>query len=213
MLTALVREADGAPDGALILLHGRGTTEQDLQPLLDVLDPQRRLAGLTPGGPLRLPPGGKHWYVVPQVGFPDPATFTESLAELGTLVDGWLAELGIPWDRAVIGGFSQGTVMSYALGLGAGRPRPAGILALSGFIPAVPGWQADLPGRQGLPVAIAHGRNDPVIGVEFARDAAARLREGGLDVSVWESDAGHHLDPASMPEIVAWVQDRVPRAA
>jgi phospholipase/carboxylesterase len=209
-LTALVRPAEGAPDGALVLLHGRGTTEQDLLPLLDVLDPHRRLAGLTPGGPLRLPPGGKHWYVVPQVGFPDPQTFTASLAALGGLVDGWLAEQGIPWERTVIGGFSQGTVMSYALGLGAGRPRPAGILALSGFIPTVPGWEPDLAGRQGLPVAIAHGRRDPVIGVEFARDASARLREAGLDVSYWESDAGHHLDPDTMPEIVDWVQARVP---
>ncbi len=47
-------------------------------PLLDVLDPERRLLGLTPRGPLSLPPGGAHWYVVPRVGYPDTETFHES---------------------------------------------------------------------------------------------------------------------------------------
>ena len=53
-------------------MHGRGADEHDLAPFLDLLDPQHRLVGLTPGGPLFLPPGGRHWYVVPRVGFPDP---------------------------------------------------------------------------------------------------------------------------------------------
>ena len=67
-----VRPAAGDPEGALVLLHGRGADENDLFGLLDVLDPERRLVGVTPGGPLFLPPGGRHWYVVPRVGFPDP---------------------------------------------------------------------------------------------------------------------------------------------
>ena len=74
-LEYLVRPAAGQADGALVLFHGRGASEDDLYPLLDMLDPERRLVGVTPRGPLSLPPGGAHWYVVRQVGFPDPATF------------------------------------------------------------------------------------------------------------------------------------------
>ena len=48
----------------------------------------------------------------------------------------------------MLGGFSMGSVMSYALGLGADRPAPAGILAFSGFVPIVDGWQPDLASRQ-----------------------------------------------------------------
>ena len=48
-----------------------------------------------------------------------------------------LEEVGVPIGRTVIGGFSQGCVMSYAVGLGVGRPVPAGILGLSGFVPTV----------------------------------------------------------------------------
>ena len=79
----------------------------------------------------------------------------------------------------MLGGFSQGSVMSYALGLGAGRPRPAGIIALSGFIPEVEGFQLDLGKAAGLPVAIGHGTHDPVISVEFGRDGARPARRGG----------------------------------
>jgi phospholipase/carboxylesterase len=120
-LRALERPAAGEPAGALVLLHGRGADEHDLYPLLDELDPERRLQGYTPRAPLALPPGGAHWYVVPRVGYPDPATFREGY---GALVE-WFDALPFPAERIVLGGFSQGAVMSYALGLGAGRPgRP-----------------------------------------------------------------------------------------
>src|SRR5918997_3302343 len=94
-----VRPAAGEPEGALVLFHGRGTSEHDLFPLLDALDPERRLVGVTPRAPLALPPGGAHWYVVRQVGFPDRETF-----ELGFgRADEWLAApppaLGPPLQR------------------------------------------------------------------------------------------------------------------
>ena len=197
-----VRPAAGEPEGALVLLHGRGADEHDLFPLLDLLDPQRRLVGYTPGAPLSLPPGGRHWYVVPRVGFPDPDTFFGSLELLEQFVDA----TGVPLERTVIGGFSQGTAMSYALGLRAGRPRPAGIVALSGFIPTVPGWEPDLEARAGLPVTIGHGTLDPVIPVEFARDARERLEAAGADVVYEESPVGHTIDPrflATIPDRIA----------
>ncbi len=117
----------------------------------------------------------------------------------------------MPWERIILGGFSQGSVMAYALGLGAGRPRPAGIVAMSGFVPTVAGWEPDLAARAGLPVWIAHGRNDPVISVEFGRAARDLLTAGGLDVTYEESDAAHHVDPRALAELPAWVERVLPR--
>ncbi len=102
----------------------------------------------------------------------------------------------------------MGCVMSYATGLGPGRPSPAGILAMSGFIPTVDGWEPELGTRGGLPVLVTHGARDPVIGVEFARDARRRLEPAGLALDYHEHQGGHHLDPAT-----AAVADRVGRAA
>ena len=189
-----LREPAGEPEGALVLNHGRGADEHDLFGLLDELDPERRLLGVTTGAPLTgIPPGGRHWYLVPRVGYPDAVTFAGSYSALTGFLDSLLEQRGIGWERTVIGGFSMGAVMSYAVGLGTGRPSPRGILAFSGFIPTVDGWAAELDSRAGLPVVIHHGRNDPVISVEFAREAQRELSSAGLEVEYIETDAGHWL--------------------
>jgi phospholipase/carboxylesterase len=202
-LDHLVRPAAGRPEGALILLHGRGVDERDLFGLLDLLDPRRRLLGLAPGGPLSLAPGGRHWYELPlRPGFPPPDTFLPTLERLERFVDA----TGVPFERTVVGGFSQGAVMSYALGLREGRPRPAAIVALSGFVPTVEGFEMDLDARGGLPVAIGHGSADPVIPVAFGRDARDRLTAGGLDVTYHESPTGHSIDPRFLGSLPAWLE-------
>jgi phospholipase/carboxylesterase len=210
-LAQRLRPADGDPEGALVLLHGRGTDENDLFPLLDELDPDRRLLGATARGPLSLPPGGSHWYVIRQVGSPDPETFQATYALAGGWLDGLLAEHGIPPERAILGGFSQGAAMTHALGLGAGRPRLAGLIALSGFIPQVEGFE--LGDVTGLPVAIGHGIYDPVISVEFGREARDRLIQAGADVTYRESPMPHTIDPAFLADLRGWVSARVPAAA
>jgi phospholipase/carboxylesterase len=195
-LRALERPAAREPEGALVLFHGRGADEQDLFPLLDALDPERRLHGYTPRGPLALPPGGAHWYVVPRVGYPDTETFHVGYAAAAD----WLDALPFPADRIVLGGFSQGAVMSLALGLGEGRPRPAALLALSGFIPTVEGWDLDLASPF-PPIAIVHGEYDPVISVEFARSARTVLEAAGAELLYRELPVDHTIDPAVLPEL------------
>ena len=203
-LTAVVREAAGEPEGALVLFHGRGADEHDLAPLLDVLDPERRFVGITPRGPLSLPPGGAHWYAVREIGFPDPSTFLPTYELVGT----WLDGLGFPPERVILGGFSQGAVMSYAMSLGRGRPRPASVLALSGFVPTVEGFELDLD--QPLPrYAIGHGTLDPVIRVEWGRRARAKLEEAGADVRYAEYPLPHAIHPGFLLQVRDWLTERV----
>lgn len=205
-----LRPSRGDPAGALVLLHGRGTDEFDLLPLIDELDPERRLVGLTPRAPLELSPGGFHWYVSRAVGFPDRDTFHRAYGALGRWLDATLEALGLPWSQTVLGGFSMGAVMAYALGLGAERPSPAGILALSGFIPTVDGFELDLSSREGLPVAIGHGTHDPVISVQFGRDASRRLEAAGLQVLYRESPMFHGIDPVFVHVLQNWLADLIP---
>lgn len=199
-----VRPAAGEPEGALVLFHGRGADELDLVPLLEVLDPDRRYLGVTPRGPLSLPPGGAHWYVVPRVGFPDPETFLQTTERAGAWLDALARETGVPPERTVLGGFSQGAVMTYALGLGPGRPRYIGLIALSGFIPTVEGWEPDFD-RALPPVAIGHGTYDPIIGVEFGRRARETLEAAGAAVTYRESPMPHAIDPRFAAELAPWI--------
>lgn len=199
------RPAGEEPQGLLVLHHGRGADERDLLPLADALDPARRLHAVTPRAPLQLPGWpGYHWYVVPRVGYPDPETFHAARAALGSFHDELWERTGIPPGRTVLGGFSMGSVMSYTLGLGADRPAPAGILAFSGFVPVVDGWEPSLDDRRQLRAFVAHGRSDPIIEVGFGRKARELLEAGGLDVDYHESDVAHEIDPGHLAAATRW---------
>lgn len=207
-IEAHTRPAAGEPEGVIVLLHGRGADELDLVPLLDLLDPQRKLLGVTPRGPFTFAPGGAHWYALREVGYPDPQTFHDTYGRLGE----WLDGLGFPPERIALGGFSQGSVMGYALALGDGRPSPAALVALSGFVPTVPGFEPDLGSRAGLPVAIGHGAFDPVIGVEWGRRAQVTLEAAGLDVLYRESPLPHAVDLHFVRGLAPWLEDAMARA-
>jgi len=200
------RPAHEDADGLLILHHGRGADEHDLLGLADVLDRSRRLHVITPRAPLTLPGwGGYHWYQVPEVGFPDPETFHASYKLLSDFHDEAWERTGISPERTVFGGFSMGSVMSYATGLGGDRPRPAGIMAFSGFIPTVDDWAPDLASRVHMPVFIAHGRGDQVISIDFAHKARTELDAAGLDVEYLENGGPHQIDPAALGPAIGWL--------
>ncbi len=201
------RPSDGPAAGVLVLCHGRGTSEQDLLPLADALDPGRQLLVAAPRAPLQLPGSpGHHWYRVPRVGYPDPITFRGARDALATVHDELWQTTGLGPERTVLGGFSMGTVMSYAMALDPQRPAVAGILAFSGFIPSVEGWEPSLADRAATRVFITHGRGDPVIGVEFARRARDLLQDAGFSVQYGESEAGHWIEPGDVARAGAWLQ-------
>ena len=192
-----------------MLHHGRGADARDLYPLLDILDPERRLVGLCPQGPLALPPGGAHWYAVRRVGFPDPETFWPTFGRLSEWFDSINDSFGVDVGRTLVGGFSQGAVMTYALSLTEGRPQPAGLLCFSGFVPRVEGLEINFEGRRGLPVAIGHGTQDPIIEVDFGREAKQLVEDAGCNVLYRESPMGHSIDPSFLKTLVPWVGNLV----
>jgi phospholipase/carboxylesterase len=211
LLHYLERPAAGEPQGLLVLHHGRGTDETDLLRLADFLDPEGRLRAVTPRAPLTLAGSpGYHWYLVPRVGYPDPETFFTARAALAALHDRLWEETGVGPDRTVLGGFSMGCVMSYAMGFGEDRPAVAGILGFSGFVPTVEGWEPSLADRAGTRAFVSHGNRDPVIGVEFGHKARDLLVAGGLDVTYRESELGHQIDPSHLAEASGWLAETIP---
>lgn len=201
-----VRPASAEPAGALVLIHGRGADEHDLFGLLDALDPERRLLGITPGGPLALPPGGRHWYQLGGIPTPEPTTFQGAVDLLARFLDA----LPVPLDRVVLGGFSQGCVMTWSLALGPDRPRPAGVIAISGFLPQVEGFPLEPSRLVGVPTAIAHGALDPVIPASFGRAARDALVAAGAEPVWLESQVPHMIDHAWIEPMRQVVRAAIP---
>lgn len=169
---------------------------------------------VTPRAPLVLEGSpGYHWYLVPRVGYPDPETFQAAREALAELHDGLWAETGVEPARTVLGGFSMGAVMSYAMALSAERPAVAGILSFSGFVPTVEGWRPRFDDRPGTRAFVAHGRNDPVIGIEFAERARQLLEGAGLAVEYYESELGHQIEPAHLSAAQSWLQETLPQSS
>jgi phospholipase/carboxylesterase len=213
-LVTVERAAAGDPEGLLVLHHGRGTDENDLLGLADALDPARRLRVVSPRGPLQVPGWpGHHWYLVPRVGYPDRASFDATRAALAELHDRLWEETGVGPERTVLGGFSMGAVMSHTMGWSAERPAVAGVLAFSGFVPAVAGWRPSFEDRTATRAFVAHGTADPVIEIGFGRAARDLLVAGGIDVTYRESDVVHTIDPANLPVAAEWLATTVPRSS
>jgi phospholipase/carboxylesterase len=99
--------------------------------------------------------------------------------------------------------------MGYALALVGGRPRYAGLLAFSGFIPTVEALELDLSNAARLPVAIGHGTYDPIISVEFSRAAGDALTGAGADILYREYPLPHTIDPDFLTEVAEWLSQRV----
>jgi phospholipase/carboxylesterase len=197
-----------------VLLHGRGVDERDLYPLLDEFDPDRKLVGITPGAPYtHIPPGGRHWYVIEEVGKPDEESFVASIGLTARFIDDQLRAAGVPWERTVVGGFSQGTAVSYGVAFGSGRPRPAGVLGMSGFVPTVRGWRIDMRAKRGMPAYVTHGAYDPTIPVGFGRRTVDLMNAAGIQVIFRETRVQHSTDAQLFPEIRAWVADVVEAGA
>jgi phospholipase/carboxylesterase len=107
----------------------------------------------------------------------------------------------------VLAGFSMGAVMSHALGWSGDRPAVAGVLAFSGFLPTVPGWEPSLADRAGSRALVAHGDRDPVIGVEFGRAARDLLERGGIDVTYVETQAPHAIAAPALAAATEWIAE------
>jgi phospholipase/carboxylesterase len=208
-LTYAQRAPAGAPEGMLVLLHGRAHDERSILPLADRLDPTGRLLGVCPRGPCPMEEGGAQWYRRAEADSPDLVDLVRGARLLADWLRALSAHTGIAAERTVVGGFSQGAVMTWALARLPDAPRPAGVLALSGFVPEVPA-AADDRRLAGLPIFIAHGGRDSVIPPERGREAMALARDAGAWVEFFETPVPHTVDPRIDATMADWLRRTLP---
>jgi phospholipase/carboxylesterase len=190
------------PDRLLLLIHGKGADEHDLEPLVPYLDPEGRFLTVLPRGPLPFLSGWQ-WYETEGMPRGGPE-FVASVDALDDVLDAACAEHGFERAEAIVAGFSQGCGLALALGLRrSGRPRPAGVLGMSGFLPERDDVEYDF--ATAPPVLLQHGSADPMVSVEFGRRAVARLGAEGVPVVYREYPIGHQVGAEGVQDAMAWL--------
>ena len=189
------------PHPVLVLLHGYGANEEDLLWLANEMDP--RVHVVLPRAPTRVPGfDGYQWYDPSSIGQPDAAGLHKSLTELSATLQRLVQQDALDASRLVLGGFSQGGLMTAAYGARTLFPAPRALVILSGYLP--PG-EAIVP-MHGLPVFIGHGQDDPVVPLSWGLGLARRLELAGAVVEAHTYPGGHGLHPTELAEMTRFLR-------
>jgi len=201
------------PIGSIVWLHGLGADGHDFEPIVPELAlpdrlPLRFVFPHAPVRPVTINGGVamRAWFDIlsfDRAGRAEASSLEQSRALLLALVERE-RERGMPPDRIVLAGFSQGgavvlhTVMQQPLEL-------AGIMALSTFLPAFDTGVSEAPGDTSTPVFMAHGSYDPVLPLALGRECAAALEQLGYRVEWHEYPMAHAVCPQEIVAIRNWL--------
>jgi len=206
-------------DAAVVLLHGLGADGHDFESLVPELDlpeapairwvfPHAPVRPVTINSGMRM----RAWYDIrgfDQSAIPDEKGIRESAAAASALVRRE-AERGVPPDRVVLAGFSQGGAISLFAGL-RHPERLAGILALSTYLPLEESLAAEAhPANAAVPIFMAHGRFDPVVPLALGQSARDLLIARGYDVDWRTYPMPHSLCPPEIADVRAWLLKVLP---
>lgn len=199
-LTVLER-GDARADAAFVLLHGYGAPGDDLVSLADALIAQcgRPLRVIVPAAPIAMGGGGRAWYEIESPQAMEQARRAREAIE-GVITT--LGERGVPSERVIVGGFSQGGILSIETAVD-GHARLAGIAVLSGR--SLPHDDVAYAALRDLPIFQAHGTSDARIAFaqgEAFRETAVR---SGARVEPLVFEGGHTIPPEVVVGLAAWI--------
>jgi len=202
---------DGGPvSNVVVLLHGFGATGDDLVGLGQVLDAPEATAFVFPEAPLRLDHwGSRAWWMIDPDLFERrargervdrrgelPPTLPQIRADVSAFLDATLAHFGVDEGSLVLGGFSQGAMVSLDATLHRTR-KPRALVLLSGTLIAQSVWTPLLSTCGDLPVFQSHGARDPLLPFEVAEELRDLLRGAGAAVQ-FVPFSGEHEIPAQV---------------
>lgn len=212
-LQVLEAETGAQPRASIIILHGLGADGRDFAPFIDEIDlraagPVRWLFPNAPQIPVTLNGGYvmPAWFDIhPDRSHEDEAGLRRSLASIGALIDRE-RERGIPADRIVLGGFSQGCALSLLTGLRYGH-RLAGIVGMSGYLPLAGTLAAERSAaNRDVPIFLAHGLQDEMIVLPRAEASRDALQALGYPVEWHTYPMGHSVCPQEVRDLEHWLQ-------
>jgi phospholipase/carboxylesterase len=203
-----------APSASLIILHGLGADANDFVPVAQQLDlsavgdvryvfPNAPVRPVTINGGMAM----RAWYDILGVDLArreDEPGLRASVLDVQALIDREVS-LGIPSDRIVLAGFSQGCAMTLLAGLRAPQ-RLAGLVGLSGYLPLAATTAAERhDANADVPVFLGHGLHDPVVAIERGRQARDLLTALGHPVEWHEYPMQHSVAQEEIEDLEAFL--------
>ncbi|WP_419553386.1 alpha/beta hydrolase [Candidatus Poriferisodalis sp.] len=205
-LTQYRIDRDGA-DRLLFLMHGYTAEQHHLASYVPLVDPDERFTAIAPRGPIDMPDGdGAGWWSIDLETFEmDLSQFVPSLEMLESFIADEAGKTGVPLERCIVGGFSQGGYLSLALVGRPGAPRYAGVWAICCGLPSAPGLDLDLSGGDGRPALFQWGTRDIFIGQDQPKEVIAALGDGRWDLRHHAYDMAHSQTIEMMVDARDWL--------
>lgn len=195
-------------DRLLFLFHGFSAEQHHLAAYVPLVDPDERFTAICPRGLHDLPDSdGASWFERTPAG-PSAASFLGAVDALSALIADEMGAAGVGPEQCVIGGFSQGGILSLALALRPGAPRFGGVWAMCCALPRIEGLELDPTPGAGTPALIQFGERDAIIPRERSLATADTLRAAGWDVTAAGYDMGHSQRIEMMVDAREWLAAR-----
>ncbi len=191
----------------LFMFHGYGSDENDLFSFASEL--QEELCIISVRAPYPMQPYGNAWYAIyfdaAQGKFSDDEQAIESRDKIAVFIDEAVAAYNLDADNVTLLGFSQGTILSYAVALSYPE-KVKNVVALSGYLNEdiiIEGYK--LMDFSKLNIYCSHGNVDQVIPVDWARKAPVKLAELGIRTNLNEFPVGHGVAPQNFYQFKDWL--------
>ncbi|MEO1487257.1 MAG: alpha/beta fold hydrolase [Bacteroidota bacterium] len=206
----LVRKSDASktPSPAIIMLHGYGSNEEDLFSFASELPKEYTI--LSVQAPYQLEPFGHAWYAInfdaEQGKWSDDEQAKESRDKISSFIDEAIAAYQLDAENITLLGFSQGTILSYAVALSYPE-KVKNVIALSGYINQkiiAKGYESK--NHKGLHIYTSHGQVDQVIPLEWAQRTPAFLKDLGIENVYEEFPVGHGVSPQNFYSFRTWLE-------
>ena len=205
----------GGSGPVVVLLHGFGAPGDDLVPLFRILDVSRDVRFAFPQAPLSPPEmasyGGRAWWPrdLERLQGRDrsnevPQGLASARDKLIACLDALQADLGVGPERVILGGFSQGGMLSCDVALRA-APAFAGLALLSTALISQEQWRPRIAAYTHLPVFQSHGRQDPVLPFAGAQRLRDLFTEVGCNVDWVEFNGGHEIPMSVLTGLSAFI--------
>ncbi|MGB3050193.1 MAG: hypothetical protein WBB42_04310 [Polyangiales bacterium] len=209
-------DRQGGGDGPLVvLMHGFGAPGTDLVGLWRVLDVPRHVRFAFPEAPREIPGmfGARAWWMIDfaraeqamaegprSYAMEVPPGMEDATDQAVRMIEAMQAQLGVPDERLILGGFSQGS-MAACNAVFTRNVTPGGLVILSGTPVNLEAWKAGMASKRGVPVFQSHGQNDPLLSFEAAEHLRDEMREAGLSTEWVPFRGGHEIPMPVLEEL------------